>query len=43
VHDWLDSHVGILSVGRFGEWGYHWTDESFVSGEDGAKRVIERM
>jgi protoporphyrinogen oxidase len=42
VRDWLN-HVGIVSVGRFGEWGYHWTDESFVSGEDGAKRVIERM
>ena len=35
--------VGIESVGRFGEWGYHWTDESFVSGEDGAKRILERL
>ena len=41
VHAWLDE-VGIVYVGRFGEWGYHWTDESFLSGEQGAVRVLDR-
>lgn len=39
VHDYLDS-LGIIYVGRFGEWGYHWTDEAFISGEEGAKRAL---
>ncbi len=42
VHDWLDSQ-GITYVGRFGEWGYQWTDEAFKSGERGARKVMERM
>lgn len=42
VHSWLDE-VGITYVGRFGEWGYQWTDESFRSGERGARDVIERI
>lgn len=42
VHDYLDS-IGIIYVGRFGEWGYQWTDEAFLSGEGGARKVIERM
>ncbi|MBN2907062.1 MAG: NAD(P)-binding protein [Rhodobacteraceae bacterium] len=42
VHGWLDE-IGITYVGRFGEWGYHWTDEAFKSGERGAKQIIERL
>lgn len=34
--------VGIESCGRFGEWGYHWTDEAFLSGEGAAERVLGR-
>jgi hypothetical protein len=30
-------------AGRFGEWGYHWTDEVFKSGEQGAAKVIQRL
>jgi protoporphyrinogen oxidase len=42
VHEWLDK-VGITYVGRFGEWGYQWTDEAFKSGERGARNVIELL
>ena len=42
VHDYLES-IGIIYAGRFGEWGYQWTDEAFVSGERGARKVIERL
>ncbi|MCK8465076.1 FAD-dependent oxidoreductase [Aliiroseovarius sp. S1339] len=42
VHEWLAS-VDINYVGRFGEWGYQWTDEAFKSGERGARQVIEKM
>ena len=42
VHKWLDE-IGINYVGRFGEWGYHWTDEAFKSGERGARETIEKM
>lgn len=34
---------GIESVGRYGKWGYLWTDQSFVSGERAAERVIETL
>jgi protoporphyrinogen oxidase len=33
--------IGIFSCGRYGLWGYHWTDESFISGENAAKQIIE--
>lgn len=33
--------IGIFLCGRYGLWGYHWTDESFISGEDAAKQIIE--
>ena len=42
VHGYLDE-MGIVYAGRFGEWGYHWTDEAFRSGEDGAGRVLDRL
>jgi protoporphyrinogen oxidase len=34
---------GIETCGRYGEWGYHWTDESFLSGEAAASRVLDRL
>jgi len=40
VSGYLDS-LGIATCGRYGEWGYHWTDESFVSGENAAQRVLD--
>lgn len=32
---------GILACGRYGEWGYLWTDEAFKSGERAAQRVLD--
>ncbi len=39
VHDYLDD-IGIAYCGRYGEWGYMWTDESFRSGEAAAQKVL---
>jgi len=39
VHGYLDD-VGIQYGGRYGEWGYLWTDQSFVSGEQAAGRAL---
>lgn len=39
VHGYLDE-VGISWCGRYGDWAYIWTDESFVSGEQAAERVL---
>lgn len=41
VHGYLDE-LGIGYCGRYGEWGYLWTDESFVSGERAAERILSR-
>jgi protoporphyrinogen oxidase len=41
VHGYLDG-IGVRYCGRYGEWGYHWTDEAFVSGERAAQRVLDR-
>jgi protoporphyrinogen oxidase len=41
VHDYLDD-VGISYCGRYGDWGYMWTDESFISGEKAAQKALER-
>jgi protoporphyrinogen oxidase len=40
VHTFLDE-VAIAYCGRYGDWGYMWTDESFVSGERIAQKVLE--
>lgn len=40
VHGYLDD-VGIAYCGRYGEWGYQWTDESFLSGEGAAQRILD--
>lgn len=34
--------LGIATAGRYGRWGYHWTDESFVSGEEAAQQILDR-
>jgi protoporphyrinogen oxidase len=39
VHGYLDD-VGIEYCGRYGEWAYIWTDESFRSGERAADRAL---
>lgn len=42
VNNYLDE-VGIMRCGRYGEWGYHWTDESFKSGENAAENVLKSL
>ena len=39
VHGYLDD-IGIAYCGRYGDWGYMWTDESFRSGEFAAEKVL---
>ncbi|MGO9450721.1 MAG: protoporphyrinogen/coproporphyrinogen oxidase [Candidatus Binataceae bacterium] len=39
VHGYLDE-LGIGYCGRYGDWGYMWTDESFKSGELAVERVL---
>ncbi len=39
VHGYLDD-VGIAYCGRYGDWRYIWTDESFLSGERAAQKVL---
>jgi protoporphyrinogen oxidase len=41
VHGYLDD-IGINYCGRFGDWGYLWTDESFKSGENAAQKILDR-
>ncbi len=40
VHGYLDD-LRIRYCGRYGDWGYLWTDEAFVSGEKAAQRVLD--
>jgi len=42
VHGYLDD-VGIAYCGRYGDWLYIWTDESFISGENAAQKTLDRM
>lgn len=42
VRAYLDE-IGIAACGRYGDWGYMWTDESFFSGERAAQAVLARF
>jgi protoporphyrinogen oxidase len=42
VHGYLDE-IGIAYCGRYGDWGYMWTDESFKSGEDAADKAVASL
>jgi protoporphyrinogen oxidase len=42
VHGYLDD-LGIAYCGRYGDWGYMWTDESFKSGENTATKALDRV
>jgi protoporphyrinogen oxidase len=39
VHGYLDD-IGIGYCGRYGDWAYIWTDQSFVSGEHALRKVL---
>jgi protoporphyrinogen oxidase len=42
VHGYLEE-IGVQWCGRYGEWGYLWTDEAFKSGEQAADRVLTAL
>jgi protoporphyrinogen oxidase len=42
VHGYLDD-VGIAYCGRYGDWAYIWTDESFMSGERAAEKALSAV
>lgn len=42
VHGYLDD-IGIFYCGRYGDWGYMWTDESFRSGEAAAEAALSSL
>lgn len=41
IKDYLDNH-GIILAGRFGEWKYYWSDQSYLSGKHAADVLIDR-
>ena len=41
VHDYLKD-IGLAYCGRYGDWAYIWTDESFISGERAANMVLKQ-
>jgi protoporphyrinogen oxidase len=42
VHGYLED-VGIAYCGRYGDWGYLWTDQSFISGEQAAQKTLGKL
>lgn len=42
VEGYLDD-LGIARCGRYGEWGYLWTDDAFKSGELAAERALSTL
>lgn len=42
IHGYLDD-IGVGYCGRFGDWGYIWTDQAFASGERAARDVLARL
>jgi protoporphyrinogen oxidase len=42
VHAYL-CDIGIAYCGRYGDWGYMWTDESFKSGELAAEKALTTL
>jgi protoporphyrinogen oxidase len=42
VQAYLDD-LGIARCGRYGEWGYLWTDDAFKSGETAAELALSTM
>jgi protoporphyrinogen oxidase len=42
VHDYLDEK-DIEYCGRYGEWAYIWTDQSFRSGMNAGKKVLRKL
>jgi protoporphyrinogen oxidase len=41
VLNYLDE-IGVISIGRFGEWDYFWSDQSMMSGRNGAFKLLTK-
>lgn len=39
IRPWVEQH-GITLAGRYGEWGYHWTDDATRSGWSAADQIL---
>jgi protoporphyrinogen oxidase len=42
IHGYLDD-LRIRYCGRYGLWGYIWTDQAFISGEKAAQQILDHM
>ena len=42
VLDFLEQN-NIISIGRFGEWDYFWSDQSMISGRNGAVKLMNKI
>lgn len=42
VHGFLEE-VGVRYAGRYGLWGYQWTDQAFASGEKAARDALDAL
>jgi protoporphyrinogen oxidase len=42
VHGYLND-IGVAYCGRYGDWGYIWTDQAFISGERAASMTLDRL
>ena len=42
IHGYMNE-IGISLAGRYGLWGYQWTDEAFLTGEEAAQAVIDSI
>lgn len=42
IHSYLDD-IGVGYCGRFGDWGYMWTDHAFLSGERAARSKLQNL
>ena len=42
IHGYLND-IGVGYAGRYGDWAYHWTDGSFISGEKAASRILRQL
>jgi hypothetical protein len=40
IQPWLETN-GIITAGRYGEWGYHWTDDATKAGWAAAEKTLQ--
>ena len=42
IHQYLKS-IDIIPCGRYGDWAYHWSDESILSGKKAVKKYNKQL